>query len=73
VAPADPAGYPVECSGDACYQRGQRVRLIANGRFTQAAIYACNGAGGGFIWESAADPAPGAPPTAQTYTCGRPH
>ena len=73
---ADPAGYPVECTGpagDLCYQAGQRVSFDPGGGITAAEIRACSGAGMGYMWESQADPVPGAPPEASTYTCGAPH
>ncbi len=71
---ADPAGYPVECDqGNVCYQLGHRVDFDPGGAITASEAAACAGKGPGYIWESQADPVPGAPPTALTYDCGAPH
>src|SRR3979411_320591 len=83
LPPPDPGGDPVECRGDACYQLGQRVNFIQRGRgFTLQTQRACHefglqpnrssGPSRNYMGQPISDPAPGAPPTAQTFVCGPP-
>ena len=66
----NPVGYPVECSGDSCFQLGRPVALIHHGRFVLAAERDCKTRGPKDFWQNIADPAPGAGPAADTYMCG---
>lgn len=79
-APADPAGYPVECDVyTSCYQLGRLVDFDPGGRITAAETQACRFYGQNqnprrdhYVWVTLSDPAPGAGPTASTYVCGPP-
>jgi hypothetical protein len=72
---ANPRGYPVECPGaktTVCYQLGRRV-LFNAGMNSSCNAFGISATGQrDWQWVALSDPAPGAPPTALTYVCGRP-